>query len=127
KAYDILFKDIGMELKYVTPMIYDDRNNKKEAILVYGLKEDKPAIIDPYTGAILNYNGKPFKEFKAVSYKDIDNSYAKDKINILAQYGISLPGEEFKPKEKIIQKDFLYLLLKAYDPYIEFLDISIDK
>ncbi len=127
KAYDILFKDIGMELKYVTPMRYDDRNNKKEAILVYGLKEDKPAIIDPYTGAILNYNGKPFKEFKAVSYKDIDNSYAKDKINILAQYGISLPGEEFKPKEKIIQKDFLYLLLKAYDPYIEFLDISIDK
>src|SRR5690606_9572368 len=43
KAYDILFKDIGMELKYVTPMRYDDRNNKKEAILVYGLKEDKPA------------------------------------------------------------------------------------
>lgn len=70
--------------------------------------------------------GEPYKMPKAVSYKDIDNSYAKDKINVLAQYGIALPGEEFKPKEKIKQADFLYLLAKANSPYFE-IDKSGDK
>lgn len=127
KAYDILFKDIGMELKYIVPGAYgSDSNEKKEAKLVYGLKSEKPANIDANTGDILNYWGEPFKSSKVVSYKDIDKSYAKEKINILAQYGIALPGEEFKPKEKITQRDFLYLLAKANSPYFE-IDGSKDK
>ncbi len=56
KAYDILFKDIGMELKYIYPDIYEEViKEKKEAILVYGLKSDKPANIDANTGTLLNY------------------------------------------------------------------------
>jgi hypothetical protein len=120
KAYDILFNDIGMELKYINPDRYEGIvKNKKEAFLVYGLKTEKPSIIDAKTGTLLNYMGEPYKIPKVVSYKDIDNSYAKDKINILAQYGIALPGDEFKPKEKIKQGDFLYLLAKANSPYFE--------
>lgn len=127
KAYDTLFNDIGMELKYINPDRYEGNiKNKKEATLVYGLKTDKPSIIDANTGTLLNYMGEPYKMPKAVSYKDIDNSYAKDKINVLAQYGIALPGEEFKPKEKIKQADFLYLLAKANSPYFE-IDKSGDK
>lgn len=119
RAYNILFGDIGLELKYINPNIYGSFDNKEEAILVYGLKTDKPAIIDAKTGTLLNYRGEPFKSRSVISYKDIDNSYAKDKINILAQFGIALPGEEFKPKEKITQSDFLYLLAKANNPYFE--------
>lgn len=127
KAYEVLFKDIGMELKYIVPGEYDGGSNKKqEAKLVYGLKSEKPANIDANTGDILNYLGEPFKSSNVVSYNDIDKSYAKEKINILAQYGIALPGEEFKPKEKITQRDFLYLLAKANSPYFE-IDGSKDK
>lgn len=127
KAYDILFKDIGMELKYIYPDRYEEViKEKKEATLVYGLKSDKPANIDANTGTLLNYRGEPYKKQTTISYNDIDKSYAKDKIKILTQYGIALPGEEFKPKEKITQRDFLYLLAKAYSPYTE-IDNSDDN
>lgn len=124
KAYEVLFDDIGLELKYIRNEGYGNENEAKEAILVYGLKQDKPINIDAYTGNILNYNGEIYNKASVISYKDIDSSYAKEKINILAKYGISLPGEEFRPKEKIIQKDFLYLLAKANSPYMEIDDVD---
>lgn len=120
KAYNILFNDIGMELKYITPHRYSESSkDNKKVILAYGLKSEKPANIDANTGTILNNQGEPFKISTVKSYSDIDKSYAKDKINILAQYGIALPGEKFNPKEKINQRDFLYLLAKANAPYFE--------
>jgi len=127
KAYDILFNDIGMELKYINPNGYDGKysTEKKEAVLVYGLKNEKPANIDANTGTILDCQGKPFKLPTVISYSDIDKSYAKEKINILAQYGIALPGNEFKPSDKMVQSDFLYLLAKANGSYFE-LDDSKD-
>lgn len=121
KAYEVLFNDIKLELKYTLKErdgVYDKKSkDKKEAILVYGLDKDKPANIDAKTGVILDNNGSPYKESTIVKYKDLEDSYAKEKINILAQYGIVLASEEFKPKIKIIQKDFLYLLAKAKYPY----------
>ena len=120
KAYNILFNDIGMELKYITPHRYSESSkDNKKVILAYGLKSEKPANIDANTGTILNNQGEPFKISTVKTYSDIDKSYAKDKINILAQYGIVLPGEKFNPKEKINQRDFLYLLAKAKAPYFE--------
>ena len=98
----------------------------REAILIYALKDNKPANIEAKTGTILNYTGKPYKETVVTDYKDIKNSYARDKINTLAIYGISLPGEGFKPKEEIKQKDFLYLLTKAKYPYFD-IDESMDN
>ncbi len=41
----------------------------------------------------------------------------RKKINILAEFGIALPGDEFRPDDKINQRDFLYLLIKAKEPY----------
>ena len=83
----------------------------------------KPANIDANTGYIKLFGRTDPQMW---TYNDIDKSYAKEKINILAQYGIALPGEEFKPKEKITQRDFLYLLAKANSPYFE-IDGSKDK
>lgn len=118
EAYKILFDDIEMELKYITTIDNEDENNlKKKVKLCYGIKEDKPLNIDANTGKILNYTGKPYKEAKIIKYKDIDESYAKEKIDILNQYGIAFPQDEFKPKENMTQKDFLYLLAKANFPY----------
>lgn len=118
KALEILFKDIDMELKYIYTNRYSRTTNEKpEATLIYGLKTQKPSNIDANTGQILDYNGEPYKERKVISYTDVDNSYAKDKINILAEFGIALPGDKFRPSDKISQRDFLYLLIKAKEPY----------
>ena len=122
-AYDILFKDIGMELRYISPrdIAYrEDIRNKGKAQLAYALSVDKPANIDAKTGTILDFNGEPYKKPTKISYNDIENSYAKDKIKILAEYGIALPGEEFRPKNKMFQRDFLYLLAKANNSYLDY-------
>ncbi|WP_313757608.1 YcdB/YcdC domain-containing protein [Tissierella sp.] len=120
KAYDILWDKIGLELIYVKTYDYTKLENKNSEIkLVYTLKQNKPIIISGITGEILDYSGEPYKDIKPISYKDINNSYAKNKIITLAEYGIGFKGEEFKPKDKIKQKDFVYLLWKSMNQYIK--------
>ena len=118
KAYEILWNEIGFELMYVN--LFNDKNpeeNNKTIKLVYSINNNKLAIISGITGEILDYSGKPYKQDKIVNYGDIEKSYAKEKINVLAEYGVSFTGEEFKPKENIRQKDFVYLLWKSINPY----------
>lgn len=118
KAYEILWNEIGFELKYVN--LFDNKNaeeKNKTIKVVYSINNNKPAIISGITGEILDYSGKPYKQDKIVNYQDIEKSYAKEKIRVLAEYGVSFKDEEFKPKETIKQKDFLYLLWKSINPY----------
>lgn len=120
KAYDILFNSIGMELRYITTYDYSKPpESSMDVKLCYCMESGKPLNIDAGSGKLLNANGKPFVEKTASQYKDIDKSYARDKIKMLAEHGIYLPGDEFKPKDKINQRDFLYLILKAKSPYFE--------
>lgn len=120
KAYDILFNSIGMELRYITTYDYSKPPESNMDIkLCYCMESSKPLNIDAASGKLLYANGKPFVEKIASQYKDIDKSYARDKIKMLAEYGIYLPGDEFKPKDNINQRDFLYLIAKAKSPYFE--------
>lgn len=117
-AYEILWDKIGFELNYVRTYDYSDPVRPKGVIkLVYSLNSDKPAIISASTGEILDYSGKLYKERTTFSYIDIDDSYAKEKIETLAKYGIGFKEEEFKPKEKITQADFIYLLWQTLNQY----------
>lgn len=120
EAYKILWKEIGLELMYVKVQnenISSNTLDKDNAVvkLAYMLNSDKPSIIDAKTGDILDYSGKPYKEMKAISYNDIENSYARDKIKTLAKYGIGLKGESFLPKEKIKQGEYISLLWKSIE------------
>lgn len=126
KAYEILWNKIGLELSYVKNYDYSDPYNPKEEIkLVYSLNTDKPAIISAATGEILDYSGKPYKEAKTIKYVDIDNSYAKDKIETLGKYGVGFYEENFRPKDKINQADFIYLLWQSMNQY-RLDDLSIE-
>lgn len=121
KIYDIFFRDIGLELQYTTAtddILYlkeQGENSKQEVKLVYAVKSDKPAILDAFTGAILDYSGKPYKEEKPLEYIDITGHYAQGEIEVLAQAGIGLEGPELNPDEKIKQKDFLLLISQIID------------
>ncbi len=68
--------------------------------LVYSVKQDKPAIFDAFSGEILDGSGKPFVERKVAEYNDIDGHYTENQVVALAEYGISLPGEAFRPLKK---------------------------
>lgn len=125
KAYEVLFNKMDFTLNYI-PVPKENINDKKEVKLVYSVSNDKPNIIDAKSGEILDNLGNPYKENKTQEYIDIDKSYAKHKIKTLSLYGISFKSEEFKPKDKIVQKDFLYLLWKSLNPYRSDIETDTD-
>ena len=133
KAHEILFSTIGLQTQYIADYANTansksspDSNTKPVIRLVYSIKSGKPASIDAFTGKILDYSGKPYVEKAAANYSDIKGNKAENAIKILSQYGISLPGTEFKPDTAIIQKDFLYLLAKSINPSYMVNDITSD-
>ena len=122
--YEKLFNEIGMELQYSVK--YPDsyyrggsggEGAKPEVKLVYSPRKTKPLLFDAYTGIILNSDGKPYKEAKPVMYNDISGNFAEKQITALAEYGIALEGNSFKPGSSITQKDFLLLLSKTMNYY----------
>lgn len=117
KAYDVLFNKIGFGLSYSSIYNYEKPKDNREIKLVYSVSQEKPTIIDANTGDILDYSGNPYKENKIPTYTDIEDSFAKDKIITLSEYSVGFSTENFRPKEKIKQKDFLYLLWKSINPY----------
>lgn len=121
-ANEALFEKVGLELQYkeVYPKDIkevDYANVKPEMKLVYVVKSGKPLNLDAYTGNIVNYDGTPYKEYKIAEYTDVAGHYAEKQINILAEYGISLEGTEFKPNQQIKQKEFFTLLVKTMNQY----------
>ncbi|MCX7745692.1 MAG: S-layer homology domain-containing protein [Clostridia bacterium] len=130
-AYKKLFAEIGLELQYKTKnqdpyiekFIPQETGEKEEIRLVYAVKPAKPVVFDANTGIILDQDGKPFKEKKAIEYTDIKGHYAEKQITALAEYGIAFESDTFKPKDKITQQDFFILLSKVinnpgyYIPY----------
>ena len=126
KANSILFKEIGLTKQYIGIFTQDSKgkvippipqNGKQTIKLVYGLNPKKAVNIDAVSGKLLDYFGAPYDEVSVPNYTDINSSNIKDIINLLAQYGISLPGDKFKPNENITQADFLYLVAKTFNYY----------
>ncbi|TJX14025.1 hypothetical protein E9840_07050 [Tissierella creatinini] len=128
KAYDILFKDIGFELKYAAIYDYEKPDGEnKEIKLVYAVNTNKPSIIEAHSGEILDYSGIPYKKSSVVEYTDINDSNFKEEIQTLAQYGVAFSSDKFMPKEKIKQKDFIYLLYKSINSYGAERETDIEK
>lgn len=131
KAYDILYDKVGYELFYIKAY---DRNinmerqmeNKVKIKLVYDVPLNRPVNIEAKSGKLLDYSGDEYIPPREIEYSDLENSYARDKIKTLAEYGIGFNEGEFKPKDKIIQKDFAYLLWRAVNPYGESI-VDLDK
>jgi hypothetical protein len=117
RAYQVLFDTIGFELGYKLIPTQKESSWSDEVKLVYMINPQKSAIIDAFTGEHLDYSGKPYQSRSTYEYNDIDGSYAKDKIAVLAEYGITGDTGKFRPKDLILQKEYLSLLWKAMNPY----------
>lgn len=71
--------------------------------------------INPFTGKIVDYKNEEITGNKErTEYTDISGHYAEKYIKELQYYGVGFDSEEFKPDEKIMQKDLLTLLKAVY-------------
>ena len=84
--------------------------------LAYGFDDSFPTEIDAFSGKLLQ-SGIEYKKEEPQEYTDISGHFAEIQIKTLAQFGISFEGDEFKPDEKILQKDFISLLVSTFYNY----------
>lgn len=108
-AEKVMFDKDGYEMIYIARSL----ENAMDIIPVY---THKSVSINPFTGTYVNYRNEEIKGGKNdIEYSDINGHYAEKYINELAYYGVGFEDGEFKPDEKITQKDYLALLTSVYD------------
>lgn len=132
QANQVLFEKIGYDIQYVAD--YTQTESEKiiapyqtditKAVLGYFFDNYKPKIIDATTGAILNYNGIPYKENRIADYTDIAGSVAENKVKILTQLNIKYLESELKANDLLLQKDYFLILSRLNDLY--YMDESIE-
>lgn len=107
-AEKIMFDKDGYEMVYMARI----RDNSIEILPVY---KHNPISINPFTGKYVDYQNEEITgDENKLEYSDISRHYAEKYINELAYYGVGFEGGEFRPDEKITQKDFLSLLMSVY-------------
>lgn len=119
KAYEILFSKVKFEMQYLHH--YPDMNNydKREMKLAYAL-ENINILIDANSGTMINYDGTPVKPVDKVSYTDIKGNKAEEEIKLLVEMSILIPeGTKYQPNAKMLQKDFIKLLVSSLQDYYQ--------
>lgn len=113
-AADKMFEAIAYDITYI-PEWNEDGTVTAEA--VYKLSSN--VRLNPFTGESVNYRNEHDTDIvSAYEYSDVENHWAKEQIKALASYGIGFDGGEFKPDEKITERDFMYILTKTFEPYM---------
>ncbi len=106
EAAKIIFENMPYRVVYMA-----DYGTKK-FVPVYGFERENIAL-NAVTGEFINKITTVEDDLFTYYYKDIDNSYAKDMIITLAQYGVYFEDTNFRPTEAITQKDFVAMLYCA--------------
>jgi len=118
QAYDSLFNNLEFQLKYFKYYDYSKSygNIAPEIKLAY-MMEPTYENIDPKTGEILDYYGNPVKLNKDSSFTDIKGHKYENDINTLIESKIlTVDSDKFLPDNKILQKDFIKMLMKSIEP-----------
>ncbi|MHB1391667.1 MAG: YcdB/YcdC domain-containing protein [Clostridia bacterium] len=115
-AYKTLYAKHDLMLKYIR--IYDyNRYNESMIIKLAYMLDNFNGMIDAKSGQFINYSGKPIVEANKVTFTDIAGHKFEKDIKLLAELGIIDSTEsKFNPDTKILQKDFIKLLMKATQP-----------
>ncbi|MBQ3114980.1 MAG: S-layer homology domain-containing protein [Clostridia bacterium] len=107
EALKIVFENVNYDKIYIAEISRDAIF--ENAVMVYSF-ENESFYVNPYDGEFVNN----FIAKKEIKYNDIDNHYAKNQIETLAQYGIGFETDSFNPDNFITQKDFITLLVSAF-------------
>lgn len=115
-AYRTLYAKHDLKLKYARMYNYDMYNESTVIRLIYML-DNLSGMLDAKSGQFIDYNGNPVKEANKVSFTDITGHEHENDIKLLVELGILDSTEsKFNPDSKILQKDFVKLLMKATQP-----------
>lgn len=106
EAFDIFDSKSNFGLSYI--------NVEEEIFLVYHLLKDGTYNVDPVTKALLNYEGKPYRESKKDIYTDINGKWYEKVVSFLFENGHYLDRELFNGNGKINQEDFFRFLYSDY-------------
>lgn len=116
-AYEALYKNAELKLKYINHYDYTLKYPNDMVIkLIYGF-DDFSGMLDPKTGAVLDYNGEIIKDKDELVFTDIKGHWAENDIMALLDAGIIKDeSNKFGPDEIIKQKDFIKILVNSLMP-----------
>jgi len=115
-AYSKLYAKHELQLKYARMYNYDPSNESTVIRLIY-MPDELSGMMDAKTGQFVDYNGKPILESGKVSFTDISGHKFEKDIKLLVELGIlDSADNKFNPDSKVLQKDFVKLLMKAVQP-----------
>lgn len=128
-AYKALFNSLDFSMQYIRNYDYTNNGNAAPEIKLAYVLENFSGMIDSKNGAVLDYNGKPVKEFQKTEFSDIKGHKAEKDIQLLVDMGIIVDESgKFNPNEKLLQKDFIKMIVLALDPYYStYSDASEDE
>lgn len=115
-AYSKLYAKHELQLKYARMYNYDQYNESTVIRLIYML-DDLNGMMDAKTGQFVDFTGKPIQESGKVAFTDISGHKFEKDIKLLVELGILDSAEnKFNPDSKVLQKDFVKLLMKSVQP-----------
>lgn len=117
-AYKALFANLDFSMQYIRRYDYSEDGNAVPEIKLAYVLENYSGIIDSKNGAVLDYNGKPVKEFKKIEFSDIKGHKSEKDIQLLVDMGIIIDENgKFNPNAELRQKDFVKMIILAIEPY----------
>jgi hypothetical protein len=117
-AYKALYSNLDFSMQYIRNFDYSKGSNSTPEIKLAYVLENFSGMIDSKNGAVLDYSGKQIKEAKKIEFSDIKGHSAEKDIQLLVEMGI-LDDESgnFNPNSKLLQKDFVKMIVRAIEPY----------
>lgn len=116
EAYKTLYAKHDLVLKYIRTYDYRKSSGNAEIKLAYVL-DNLYGMIDAKSGQFIDYSGKPVRDAVKTGFTDIKGHKYENDIALLSELGIIDSAEsKFNPDAKILQKDFIKLLMRAIQP-----------
>ena len=115
-AISNIFDLSDFSLKYIKQN-NDNMSSLPKIMLVYSLN-DFYGFIDAKSGKNIDFSGKEIaKEIQGTTFADIEKSKYYDDIQQLTDMGIiEKDSNKYEPNNRILQKDFIKMLIKSIEP-----------
>jgi len=89
--------------------------DKNKVQLVYNFEDlNDNYIIDPISGARLDYTGQVYKDNKLPEYTDISGHWCEKTVKELLENGYYIQGDKFNPNMNITQINFFKYIYSSY-------------
>ncbi len=90
-------------------------NSNKEVVPAYMFMKDAGFNLDPTTGALIDYEGKPYSApISDTGYTDIQGKWYEKTVVALYENGYYIAGDKFNGNSQITQEGFLRYIYSNY-------------